>query len=362
MVIAERGVTQGGQGGQDVPRIMAAYAPHAHIPVARVKQVDAAAVALFHQEGYLVAEGVLDVERDLQPVIEEYTALIDRLCRTWHAEGRLQSTYEDLPFGQRLARALHETGERYERHVDFALPQAGITEHTPIHLGAAVFRMLTSPRLLDAVEQFLGPEIACNPIHHTRIKLPQREVPPDRWNSATAQTDWHQDLGVATEEQNDSHVLTVWLPVTEATVENGCLVVIPRSHTGDLAHHCLVSPQKKGLHIPDKFLAPGQPLPLPMQPGDLLFFHKKTQHASLTNESDDIRWSMDLRYNPIGQPSGRPWFPSFVARSRQHPERVLTDPQAWAQLWLDTRRRLAGIPPEEWPKFNRWDKDSELCA
>ena len=359
MVIAERGMTQG---RQDVPRIMAAYAPHGNIPVARVKQVDAAAVALFHQEGYLVAEGVLDVERDLQPVIEEYTALIDRLCRTWHAERRLQSTYGDLPFGQRLARALHETGERYERPVDFALPQAGITENTPIHLGAAVFHMLTSPRLLDAVEQFLGPEIACNPIHHTRIKLPQREVPPDRWNSATAQTDWHQDLGVATEEQNDSHVLTVWLPVTEATVENRCLVVIPRSHTGDLAHHCLVSPQKKGLHIPDKFLAPGQPLPLPMQPGDLLFFHKKTQHASLTNESDDIRWSMDLCYNPVGQPSGRPWFPSFVARSRQHPERVLTDPHAWAQLWLDTRRRLAGIPPEEWPKFNRWDKDSELCA
>jgi phytanoyl-CoA hydroxylase len=332
------------------------------VPVARVKKIDAAAVELFRREGYLLAEGILDVEKDIKPVIAEYTELIDRLCRQWHAEGRLKSTYEEMPFGKRLSRALNETGERYERHVDFALPQSGITEDSPIHLGSAVFHMLTSPRLLDAVEQFIGPEIECNPIHHTRIKVPQREVPQDRWNSATAQTDWHQDLGVALPEQDQSDVLTVWLPVTEATVENGCLVVIPRSHTGELVHHCLVTPQKKGLHIPDKYLAEGEPLALPMQPGDLLFFHKKTQHASLTNESDDIRWSMDLRYNPVGQPSGRPAFPSFVARSRSHPERELHDPQKWAELWLETRRRLAGVPPEEWPAFNRWNKDSELCA
>jgi phytanoyl-CoA hydroxylase len=357
MVVAERVGEQ-----QEQPRIMEAYRPNADIPVARVKKVDAAAVELFRREGYLVAEGVLDVAKDIQPVIDEYSALIDRLCRAWHAEGRLKSTYEELPFRQRLAQALHETGERYERHVDFALPQANITVDTPIHLGPAVFHMLTSPRLLDAVEQFIGPEIECNPIHHTRIKLPQREIPEDRWNSATAQTDWHQDLGVATSDQDESEVLTVWLPVTEATVENGCLCVIPRSHTGELVPHCLVTPQKKGLHIPDKYLAPGQALALPVKPGDLLFFHKKTQHASLTNDSDGIRWSMDLRYNPLGQPSGRPWFPSFVARSRRHPERELHDPQRWAQLWLETRSRLAGVPQEEWPKFNRWNRDSELCA
>jgi ectoine hydroxylase-related dioxygenase (phytanoyl-CoA dioxygenase family) len=336
-------------------------APKTYSP-ARVKTLDDAALERFREEGYLVVEGVLDVEKDIAPVVDEYTQLIDGLCRKWHAEGRLASTYEELPFGKRLSRALNETGEKYERHVDFALPQNGITLDTPIHLGPAVFHMLTSPRLLDAVERFIGPEIECNPIHHTRIKVPQREVPQDRWNSSTAQTDWHQDLGVALREQDASNVLTVWLPVTEATVENGCLVVIPRSHRGDLAHHCLVTPQKKGLHIPDKYLAPGQPLPLAMKPGDLLFFHKKTQHASLTNESDDIRWSMDLRYNAVGEPSGRPAFPSFVARSQAHPDQVLTDPAVWKQLWLGTRQRLAGVPAEEWPPFNRWSKDSELCA
>jgi phytanoyl-CoA hydroxylase len=71
---------------------------------------------------------------------------------------------------------------------------------------------------------------------------------------------------------------------------------------------------------------------------------------------------MDLRYHPVGQASGRPAFPSFVARSRAHPERELHDPQRWARLWLESRRRLAGLPAEEWPPFNRWSRESELCA
>ncbi|MGH2366869.1 MAG: phytanoyl-CoA dioxygenase family protein, partial [Chloroflexota bacterium] len=62
------------------------------------------------------------------------------------------------------------------------------------------------------------------------------------------------------------------------------------------------------------------------------------------------------------EPSGRPAFPSFVARSRQDPASVLTDPQVWAKLWRDTRSRLAGVPPDQWPPFNRWRKDSPMCA
>ncbi len=62
-----------------------------------------------------------------------------------------------------------------------------------------------------------------------------------------------------------------------------------------------------------------------MQAGDVLFLNKMMLHSSLSNVSDRIRISFDLRYNPIGQPSGRPAFPGFVARSRRAPEAELTD-------------------------------------
>ncbi len=56
--------------------------------------------------------------------------------------------------------------------------------------------------------------------------------------------------------------------------------------------------------------------------------HKHTIHGSPPNVSDRIRWSLDLRSNPIGQPIGRPEFPGFVARSRLDPESELRDPEA----------------------------------
>jgi hypothetical protein len=169
---------------------------------------------------------------------------------------------------------------------------------------------------------------------------------------------WHQDQGVATEEQDAVPVLTVWMPITDATVENGCLAVVPGSHKRDLATHCPGSGPDGGLQIPAKLIA-GKRIPVPVKRGGALFIHARTMHASLTNKSDDIRWSFDLRYQPIGLPTGRPAFPGFIARSRRHPECEQHDWRAWAQTWLDARARLAQDAP---PKFNRWSKDSPMCA
>ena len=86
---------------------------------------------------------------------------------------------------------------------------------------------------------------------------------------------------------------------------------------------------------------------------------KLTVHASFSNNSDEVRWSFDLRYNPTGQPTGRSHFPGFVARSRQHPETELRDAAAWESLWRNTRDHLATVAMG---KFNRWDKENPVCA
>jgi hypothetical protein len=66
-----------------------------------------------------------------------------------------------------------------------------------------------------------------------------------------------------------------------------------------------------------------------------------------------------LRYNPIGQATGRGAFPGFVARSRSHPETELHDAAAWADLWVQARHRLA---TEGMGAFNRWSADNPVCA
>ena len=96
-----------------------------------------------------------------------------------------------------------------------------------------------------------------------------------------------------------------------------------------------------------------------MKKGDAVFFHRKMMHSSGPNVSEDWRWSFDLRYNPVGMPTGRSWFPGFVARSRVHPEMELTDAAEWKKLWLDAQARLM---QSKMPEFLRWQKDDPRCA
>jgi phytanoyl-CoA hydroxylase len=312
----------------------------------------------FNEQGYLVVDDVLDPLLDLDPVVHEYEALLDDLARRWQSEGLLSHTFQGLPFAQRFAQILYAAPKELNvmAHFDISLPFQGVTEETPIHLGPATFDLLTSPHLLDVVEQFIGPEIYSNPIQHTRIKPPQRDLPDHLQASGLlAKTDWHQDTGVHLPEADNTHMLTVWLPVTDATPENGCLCVIPGSHRQGLVTHC----PRPGAQIPDALLD-GEPIAVPVKRGGVLFFHHLTKHASLINTSDGIRWSFDLRYHPVGEPTGRPLFPGFVARSRQRPDTVISDWREWAKLWRDTRSRLAGL--KEWGSFIRWTGDEPVCA
>ncbi|MDA0336213.1 MAG: phytanoyl-CoA dioxygenase family protein, partial [bacterium] len=155
----------------------------------------------------------------------------------------------------------------------------------------------------------------------------------------------------------DGEILTVWFSLTDASIEHGCLQVFPGSHRRGLLHHCK---RPLGLSVADPLLPTEAPVPLPMKPGDVLFLTQLTCHSSLANVSDEVRWSFDLRYQPIGKPTGRPAFPGFVARSRANPASELRDPVAWERLWRDTRDRMSR-QAEEGP-FNRWNVDDAVCA
>ena len=310
----------------------------------------------FEEKGYVVLKGILDSEQDLQPILEHYGRLLEDLSRQLVAEGGLSRSYDGLPFGPRLAAVVSETGGAFFQRMEISLPQSGVDRDTPIHHPPEVFRLLRHPRLLDAVEGFIGPEIYSNPVQHIRIKPPQRLLSEDvQSNSLVSRTFWHQDQGVVTPDADTTKMLTVWVPVTDATRVNGCLMVVPGSHRRGLAVHCL-SPGK--FQIPDRLIGAGA-IPLPMKAGDVLFMHKLTMHSSLPNRSDQLRWSFDLRYNPTGQATGRSWFPGFVARSRSHPESELRDPAAWAESWRQARDYLAEVDN---PKFQRWVEGDPRCA
>ena len=114
-----------------------------------------------------------------------------------------------------------------------------------------------------------------------------------------------------------------------------------------------------GLQIPEKLFKSEHAMPIPMKKGDVLLFSKKTVHSALPNLSDQIRWSFDLRYQPVGQPTGRDMFPGFIARSKEDPDAVLEDSSTWNQMWIKARDSLAKTEQFE---FNRWDGNDIACA
>ena len=309
----------------------------------------------FNENGFLAIDRLLDYDLDIAPVIAEYQQLLDVLCEQWVAEGHLRESYSELPFEKRLVE-IYQAGCHYEQAIDIAFPNSKVNADMPIHLGPAVFNLLKSPRMLSAVESLIGGEIFSNPIQHVRIKPPRKIVADqDQHNSLLGKTRWHQDSGVGLAEADDTQMVTCWVAVTQATVENGCLQVVPKSHREGIALHC--TPGQLG--IPDQLIEMDQAIPVPLNPGGVLLFHPLCKHSSLDNYSDSFRWSFDLRYNPIGQPTGRPHFPGFVAQSRNNPDSVLGDCREWAQLWYDARARLADV---DGVKVHRWEDDDPLCA
>jgi ectoine hydroxylase-related dioxygenase (phytanoyl-CoA dioxygenase family) len=278
------------------------------------------------------------------------------MAACWYAEGVIPSTFSDLPFSQRAAHVVSYLNDMQYLHFDIALPNGyKLTEDTPIHLSESVFNLLTHSRLLDYVEMFIGSEIYVNPIQHVRIKPPQRLNHSEKPNGLVTRTGWHQDQGVARPNADQTDMLTVWIAITDATEENGCLCVIPGSHRAGLVTHCT----NRGVVIPQMLLE-SEGLPVPIRKGSAIFMHRLTKHASLSNESDEIRWSFDLRYQPVGQPTGREEFPGFIARSRANPESVITDHHEWADLWRGARSRLSVEPSGI--KSHRWTGNDPTCA
>ncbi|SMX51116.1 phytanoyl-CoA dioxygenase family protein [Actibacterium lipolyticum] len=303
----------------------------------------------FENEGYLVVPDVLPTDL-LERVRAEYSDLLDRLYADWHAQGRVPAPQGD--FFEKLLTS-YKAGCDWFQPMDISLPGDEIAADCPFHFGPAVFDMVTNAGLLDLVEDLIGPEITSNPIQHVRLKPPSVTLDNEEARAHITATDWHQDRAVALEESDSTQMVTVWLAITDATLENGCLQVIPGRP--QMYPHC----PKKQTAIADGCLDLSKATPLPVKAGGAVIFHPLTPHASRDNTSEKFRWSFDIRYNVSGQPTGRSHFPEFVARSAANPGAGLDDWQEWRGMWEDARAALAQkahIP------IHRWTSDAPACA
>lgn len=281
--------------------------------------------AAFARDGYVIARGVLTAG-DLSPVHAELSAAIDAKARTLHAAGQLADLHAQEPFDRRFG---------------FLMAQNPAIQHgfdVNQLRGPALFRLLHTPRLLDAVEQLIGGEITCNPIQHVRAKPPQHQTADT--NKGYFSVPWHQDSGVNVAEADTSDILTTWVALVDVDENMGPVQVLPGVHCGGHLEHD--QGDGYGTAIKAALLPRVAPVKCIMKAGDVLIMHRHCPHHSTPNRSDRCRWSLDLRYHVTGHNSGRPWQPEFVVRSRSATHPVMTDHATWDRMWRDCLAQLGG--------------------
>jgi phytanoyl-CoA hydroxylase len=270
----------------------------------------------YQTEGYLIVENVLN-HAELQPVIDEITNEIDKRADRLLAEGKLTELYKDEPFERRYSLLYRQTAE-----IGRGFDIAG-------YLGDEIFKLLGNENLIDLVECLLGSEISCNPIQHIRAKHPAKGdgSEPDSFQNVP----WHQDCAVTSEDSEASEIITFWMPLVDATAETGCMEVMPHVFKLGYLNH-----QAEGgtMIVPEK-LPQVEPVLAECPKGSLVIMNKYTPHRGISNRSNIIRWSIDLRYHKSGANSGRSFQPSFPVRSSSNPSGVLRDPNVWRALWLE---------------------------
>lgn len=216
---------------------------------------DSAELASYHDNGYLIRRGLFT---------EEEIGLLAETARNDHALDQAATALDDGE-GNRVRLSLWN------------------------HPGEGIYGMVARcRRMVDSVEQLIGEEV-----YHYHSKMILKDA---RTGGAWA---WHQDYGYW--YQNGllfPDLCSVMIAVDPATKENGCLQVLRGSHKMGRVNHILSGEQagadRERVEEAQKVM---ELVYCEMDPGDAVFFHSNTLHASGANHSENSRWAMICCYN-----------------------------------------------------------------
>jgi len=162
-------------------------------------------------------------------------------------------------------------------------PEDFVAKLFKLHRRAPFDRFAHDERLLAILRVILGPDVDVF-LSQFIFKAPEAYGQP-----------WHQDSFYF--PFGESHQVGVWLAVTKATLDNGCLWVIPGSHQEPIhAHVPDDRPHATQAYtkIVDHDMSTA--VPMLMDPGDLLLFDSHVMHSSTDNRTSGLRASFVCHY------------------------------------------------------------------
>jgi phytanoyl-CoA hydroxylase len=206
----------------------------------------------YEEEGYIIFENLFSA-----PEIDRIRAIVD-------------------DFDDESAQKLHSSNKNF-----ISIPkQINFT-------GALNFKdprlqqFIADPRFVDITTSILGPDVR---LYHDASVYKRPEANRD--------FPWHQDNGYA--PIDPLHYLTFWLALEDATVENGCVWVMPGTHLQGFVNHWRTDIGNVCYDGED----PG--IPVELKKGSAVAFHSLLFHRSTPNQSQTTRKGYVIQYSVLG--------------------------------------------------------------
>lgn len=147
-----------------------------------------------------------------------------------------------------------------------------------------------------------------------------------------AATPWHQDESYWSPDLA-YNALSVWIPLQDATLENGCMHFIPGSHRSEVVPHHPINhdPRVHGLEVDDP-VDTAQAMACPLPAGGATFHLARTLHYAGENKTDQPRRAYIMMFGTPPTPyPGERRFPWLETRQTARDARAIQSMQAAQQ-------------------------------
>lgn len=188
---------------------------------------------------------------------------------------------------------------------------------TPHFRDERLLEFLLSEEALDLVEGIIGPDIILWSSHF---------ISKDPYTGR--KTPWHEDSAYWKGRFDKyDNIVTIWLAIDQSNKENGCMRVIPGTHSNGFSEYEDVDKKVNTFHAQIKDLDESKAVYFELEKGECSLHDSRIIHGATANTSPHRRCGYTMRY--------------ISASTKVNPERN----EGW-KFWLARGKNIAGNPCE----------------
>lgn len=217
-----------------------------------------AEIAAYQRDGYLAYDRLLS-ESEVDAILDRATNLVETQWQGVRVQIEPRVVSGEAEAVSKLAAI---------RKIE------GLVENDDLFLNLA-----RHPLILGRIQDLLG--------SHVKMFRDAMMMKPPRVGS---EKPYHQDSAYWSVEPMD--LCSVWIALDDATLENGCMRVLPGTHLGGVVEHKSI----RDFQVDESSLDLASEASVPLRRGGALFFHSLLLHATSDNHSDKARRAMIVSY------------------------------------------------------------------